>query len=249
MTSSTDDFRYVSAPIIEAVVELRYPDVSLEKIRRCSDVLSNHYDNRVEENQIEGNLDFSKRSAKFRDLPPKIKLTSSDQVDAFTITINNATWTRLAPYENWTNFFLRIKNDLPKFLKSLGHPPISRIGMRYINRIDFPMQDGVGYHEDYLKYQLVTSPILDPNNGFTWTLQKDFTDLDLTAVVKSATVKPEIPGYGAVLFDIDVSRLEISGSKYEAIIDALCDMRQLKNKIFEDGISEKARMLFNETHS
>ncbi|MBL9065485.1 MAG: TIGR04255 family protein [Sphingopyxis sp.] len=245
MTSGSDEILYPRSPILEAVVELRFADIAAPKVLKAASVMKSRYKDRTEELLVEGSLNFEAKSSSFKNLGRKVKLSSSDQTDALHIAERNAVWVRLAPYEGWSAFSARLEYELPKVLKALGDPKITRIGMRYVNRIDFPVRDELGYHEDYLSYRLLGGKILEPHDGYKWTLEKHFPDQGLSAVVQSSTARGEIPDFAAIIFDIDVSVSKDVPSKSDDILSRLCEMRLLKNKIFEEGITDKARELFN----
>lgn len=246
MPAILDEILYPRAPIVEAVIELRFANVSAQKVAKAAHSIRSRYADQSEESLVEGSMDFVSRTATFKDVTTKIKLTSRDQTDAAHFSIENAVWVRLAPYEGWAQLFERVQIELPKVLKALGFPMITRIGLRYVNRIDVPVKDGVGFPEDYLSYRIVSNDLLDPQNGFKWSLKKDFAERNMSALVQSATVGGEIPNVGGVIFDIDVSVSVDVPSKSPDILNRLCEMRQLKNEIFEGGITDKARELFNE---
>ena len=46
---------------------------------------------------------------------------------------------RLAPYTGWDDFFARTVRAWEVWRKSAGHTVLSRIGVRYVNRIDVPV--------------------------------------------------------------------------------------------------------------
>lgn len=245
MTIGLDEFPYPRAPILEAVFELRFSEVSLQKTSKAVREVRSRYDNQSDETIVEGNLDFQTKSAVFKDLGIRTKLSSSDQTDALHISGSNLVWLRLAPYEGWKPFYERIERELPKVLKALGHPTISRIGLRYVNRIDVPSIDGICYPEHYLSYRIVAGDILEPHDGFMWKIQKYFRDRNLKALVQSGMVNGELPQTAGVTFDIDISVPTDVPSQDRDILSKLCEMRQLKNEIFEGGITAKAREVFN----
>lgn len=249
MAPGTAEILYPRSPILEAVIELRYSEVSGERVIKAGAALQARYNARVDELLVEGNLDFATKTSKFRDVTPKVSLSSSDQTDSFNVTANNAVWSRLAPYEGWQPFFGRVAEEMPKVLKALGHPKLTRIGLRYVNRIDIPIRDNLGHHEEYLSYRIDAGEMLEPHDGFKWALQKEFPARGMGAVVRSSTEVGEIPDVGAVMFDIDISIMVDVPSKSDDILNRLSDMRVLKNEIFEAGITDKARELFNEPRS
>ncbi|MDR7153279.1 uncharacterized protein (TIGR04255 family) [Sphingobium xenophagum] len=246
MTEAKEDVLYPRAPIVEAVMELRFEDVAVSRLRNAADAIQAQYENRETDKLFEGNLNFEARSSSFKEISDRFRFSSWDQTDLLILTSQAAIWSRLAPYEGWAQFCGRIAEQLPKIYKNLGRPKLTRLGLRYINRIDVPLgADNVGYHENYLTFRIVADDILDPTDGFQWALTKKFPAQDLAVNVQSANVVSELPRHSAVSFDIDVFTLVDVPNQVDDILEKLGDMRRLKNEIFETGITDEARKLFN----
>lgn len=246
MTEPTEDILYPRAPIVEAVMELRFENVAASRLRKAADAIQAQYENRETDKLFEGNLNFEARSSSFKEISDRFRFSSWDQTDLLIMTSGAATWSRLAPYEGWQQFCGRIAEQLPKLHKSLGRPRPTRLGLRYINRIDVPVAaDDVCYHENYLTFHIVTDDLLNPTDGFQWALTKKFPARDLAVNVQSGSVASELPRHSAVSFDIDVFTLVDVPNEVDDILEKLGDMRRLKNEIFEAGITDEARKLFN----
>ncbi len=249
MTAMTAEFQiqpYANPPIIEAVFEVRFAEpISEAKVTKAKDWLTNQYANSATEVQAEVKVDFATRSAKFIDVGKKFRLTSTDQTNLCLLAPASAIWVRLAPYEGWESFAARIASELPTTLKAFGNPPLARLGLRYVNRIDVKLIDGIARHEDYLNFRIVHGELLEPTNGFQWRLVKEFNELNLKANVQSGVVETEVPGFAAFSFDIDIFCDSILPKNANEIIEKIEYMRQLKNKIFEAGITEKARKAYS----
>lgn len=250
MTSDSTASIYTSPPIIEATVEIRYPEaVSDAKVKKASDRLKRRYDFTTAEEQLEATLNFTTRSADFVRKGVLLSHRSADQANRVGMTNVSISWTRLAPYEGWEKFISWVGQDLAEVNKAWGVREVSRIGLRYINRIDIPISDDDLFHnEDYISFKLVTGPILDPQNGYQWIIRKEHRDVNLVSVVQSATVEPEIPGTAAFTFDIDVAHDALSGvdvpRKSDDILARLSEIRALKNAIFEAGLTPLAKEKF-----
>jgi uncharacterized protein (TIGR04255 family) len=245
MVDSPSAQLYAFPPIVEAIFELRLgEEVAQSKLKKAQDWIANRYPVRLVENIVETRLDFPTRSATFVDKPPMYKNASSDQTDALTLAGGSIGWTRRAPYEGWDQFYGRISADLLLISKAIGSVPVSRLGLRYVNRIDVRTTGAIAYYEDYLKYKIDHGPLLEPTESFQWLLVKSFPDRGLKAMVQSAGVEPEIPGTLAFAFDIDVFRDVEVPQKDTDILNLLPAMRTLKNEIFEAGITDRARELY-----
>lgn len=246
MTSDANNQRYPNPPVVEAVMEIRFSTtVNNSKLRKAQDRLSKKYNNSKDELQTEVKVDFASRSAKFVDLGHQYRLTSEDQTNLCILTPTSVAWVRRAPYEGWQAFSDRLATEVPVALKTYGDPLVGRIGLRYVNRIDVPASNGVARHEDYLNFRISHGDLLEPTSGFQWLLVREFTDLGLKATVQSGVVEPEVPGFAAFSFDIDVFCDSNPPKSADEILTKLEIMRDLKNRIFEAGITAKAREAYS----
>jgi len=237
---------YARPPIVEAVFELRFASpVSENRSQRACDRLAKEYTKSSVKKLADVKVDFNTQQATFVNTHTNFQLSSSDLADIYAVSANSMLWARRAPYEGWEKFSSKFGAELPQVMKVLGDPQIARIGLRYVNRIDVRLDNELAHYEDFLKFRIQHDDILDPATSFQWTLVKEFTDTGLKVLVQSASVEPEIPGYAAFSFDIDVFCDSNPPSKAIDILLRVKEMRVLKNKIFEAGITDKAREYYS----
>ncbi|MBO9724289.1 MAG: TIGR04255 family protein [Novosphingobium sp.] len=237
---------YDRPPIVEAVIEIRFSTAIAENRRKkARDWLANKYAASSIEQQAEVKVHFSSKSADFKNLGPTFTLSSSDQTDGCAINAASIVWVRRAPYEGWEQFKSRFATEMPQALKALGDPNVERIGLRYVNRIDVKIENNEARYEDFLNFRIEHGDLLEPTTSYQWYLTKEFLDINLKTIVQSASVQPEIPGYGAFSFDIDVFCDSKVPSKADEILTKVEEMRDLKNKIFEAGITDEARKQYS----
>ncbi|WP_426263009.1 TIGR04255 family protein [Sphingomonas sp. PWP1-2] len=247
MTTDSAHHAYSRPPILEAVVEIRYADqANLSRVAKASDRIAKRYDTVTAEQQVEATMNFGERSAEFREVSPLYRHTSLDQVDVVALRNGSVIWSRLAPYSGWAEIRARVSTEMDLLHKGWGARSISRLGLRYINRLDVPRSDDSLFHnEHYLNYRLEVGPLLDPQNGYQWLTRRVHADrAGLVSIVQSAVIEPEIPETMAFTFDIDVSADVDVPQKHDDILTKLDEMRQLKNEIFEAGITPLARRAF-----
>lgn len=246
MISESSTLPYAHPPIVEAIVEVRLAAEANEaKQKKANNRIAGRYANSSVERQIAAKIDFNGRSVTFEDKPPIYRLSSEDQTELCSLGAQSVSWVRRAPYEGWASFKKRIMVELPMALKSYGDPRIARVGLRFVNRIDVKSVDGLAHYEDYLNFRISHGDLLEPTLGFQWHLVKDFPDQGLKANVQSAVLEPEIPGFAAFSFDIDVFCDVNVPQSAENILEKLESMRPLKNLIFETGITEQARKAYS----
>jgi uncharacterized protein (TIGR04255 family) len=234
--------KYHAAPIVEAVVELRFASPSTDaRAKKAADWLRSRYRSEEIEQLNQAQIDFMAQKVTFTDDGKVHKLSSEDLTHLCHISGKSVAWVERAPYEGWEVFAGRFSEEAPIALKAINDKPISRIGLRYVNRIDVQPQGGLSHYEEYLNFKIDAGPLLEPTNGYLWQLTKRFEDLELSANVQSAVVEPEIPGMHAFTFDIDVFCDSNVPQQPDVVMAKLEEMRDLKNRIFEAGITDKAR--------
>ena len=236
---------YTSPPITEAVIEVRLSKLLTDaKLQKARDFIASRYENSRSEPMLEGTLHFDTQSATFEQLGMRHTLSSADETDRCVLSPKSLAWTRLAPYPGWVVFAERFETDFRAVFKATGPLPISRLGLRYVNRIDVEPVEGLAHYEEFLNFRIEHGDLLEPTSGFQWIIVKDFPALKLKANVMSAVVEPEIMGWSSFAFDIDVyCNIEVPQT-IDDIQAKLKSMRELKNTIFEAGITERARRMY-----
>lgn len=236
---------YSFPPIVEVIFELRLAKgASSQRLKKASDWLATSYSSVSAETPVEASLDFATRSATFLDQPPLYKFANDDRTNELTLSEHSCAWVRRAPYEGWEPLFDRLARELSTLLKAIHPVQVGRLGLRYLNRIDVPLEGGLARYENYLNFWIKHADLLEPTAGFQWSLRREFNDTNLIAIVQSGVVEPELPGTVGFTFDIDVaSEVEVPQSAPD-ILAKLRTMRELKNSIFEAGITDRARKLY-----
>jgi len=239
---------YAKPPILEAMVEFRFSEpLPSRVVERVSKRLGKGYDTVNAEKEVTFGFDVLKGAAEITSESPRFRHASDDQVDIFVARSGSLIWSRLAPYEGWESFSLRLRREATTAFSLTGPKKLARIGMRYINRIDVPTDpdSGLCRYEDYIAINLELPSLMDPLSAYSWHIERTFSDSGLKAMMRSATLIPEIPGTVAFLLDIDVAMVMDIPLKIEEVLDNLEPMRALKNSLFECAITDRARKAFN----
>jgi uncharacterized protein (TIGR04255 family) len=148
----------------------------------------------------------------------------------------------LRPYSNWEDFSSSAFKYLELYLKLAKPLSVTRIGLRYINRIDLPYEDDA--FTKYIKY-LPPVPAGLPKKFEKYFLQMQIPsdDQNSSKAVISQTFEQENNGRIPFIIDIDVfqmGRLKVT----DPLTDRFNNLRVLKNKIFEDLVTEECKLLF-----
>ncbi len=239
---------YHAPPVIEAVVELKLKDaLRPEILSRLAKSARQSYRNCTEsgEYDVEIKLENGKADPRIGSIRPIYILSNADQNRFFRIELSKFHWSQMPPYAGWDEFLAQLSNDLEHFPRSFSFPSLERIGVRYRNRIDVPIENNkTARYEDYLQINISSPPILEPNDGYQWKIEKRFPNTSYACIVQSLIVTPEIPNTVATMLDIDIYRYDNFPKDSSNLKEILKEMRKLKNEIFESCITDKARNSF-----
>jgi uncharacterized protein (TIGR04255 family) len=129
-----------NSPIVEAVCELRFKDATddLTIFGKLHDKLKGIYPNKKRSMLRE--IKFASTEGKTTAIPIETDLqqfinnegTSLIQIGKNILTINE-----LTPYSSWVNFYERITQVYNTYSEITGLNQVERIGLRYINKIEF----------------------------------------------------------------------------------------------------------------
>jgi len=213
--------------------------------------IQDRYPNRRTRKRIEGRLDF--RAA--GELQVTQGLSANEDGYLFSTRdgkrivqarLDGFTFNQLKPYGTWEVFRDEAKEHWKTYL-DIAHPDsVTRIALRYINRIELPLP--IGDFKDYLK---IAPDILAAN--VPHAVQNFFLRLEIPyasgalALVTETILPPEDPASAKTLpfiLDIDVIRAEVVDPPFSGIWDKFEELRQIKNDIFFGTITPLAEALF-----
>lgn len=241
---------YPFPPITEAVVEFRFEDVLDEaKQVKLSEKLAKHYPNQSV-NVVKGvKVDLASSKVEFQDGDKSYRRSNNDENEIVIIGSQGLVISQLASYPSWDHFYRRIRRDREIAQKVLGYCKLRQIGVRYINRIDVPIdEDGLARHEDYLRLQIQLPPEYPDNIGYALSVQLPLQELKSVANINSGAVSSPMPNFASFTLDIDVVRVVDVPQRDDDIYELLSDMRKEKNKLFESFITDLARERFFYDH-
>ncbi|MEZ0006270.1 uncharacterized protein (TIGR04255 family) [Flavobacterium sp. 28YEA47A] len=241
--------KYPKAPIREAIFDIYIESLDRLEVKDMEmfySVLKDKYPNKrvlsrlhgkiaidakTENDEITGHSKSSFRGFIFAN--EKGNRQVQFRVDGFTLNF-------LAPYSDWEDFYMEAKYLWDIFSKNISDLKIKRIGLRYINRINIPMP--FDSFEEYIE-NMPTIPKVLPQlyKNFFFQIEVPCPDFKystiITQTLETAT-ETELP----FILDIDVYK-NIDEEDFD--IEEFNYMREVKNQIFEDFITDKTRLLFN----
>lgn len=242
-----------NAPITEAIIDIRtniYEGQSIEVLQNISNALPNEYSDKKPLNHILTELIIKEDDEPhFEANRQKTEhvgyiCRTENEKNIAQVRFDGLTFSELTPYSTWNGFSSKAKNIWQIYCSNLDVPNISRLAVRYINHMEFPMSD----NEELAKY-LTTPPAVPgelPSNVSNFLTRITITDKvnNISANVIQAMKASAKQGHIDVLLDIDVFQLECGDMNSDELWDKLIIFRKFKNTIFFEYITEEAVELF-----
>ena len=172
------------------------------------------------------------------------RLSSSDLTELLVLLPRSITVSQLAPYPGWDRFFDRFRRDWRLWRRTLGFRTVQRIGVRYINRLDIPVEGPTVEHEKYLNVFPHVASEFGPLQAYSVQVKILMDDLKAELVINSASVPSPILNHASFIIDQDITRQVEVPQKDKEIFDLLDQIRHKKNRVFESCVTDHARGLF-----
>jgi len=238
-----------NAPIVEALVDIRVKlpsDVDISNLESMGELISNQYPKKKKRMRFEGKIDFKDdKTPEHRDTLSWVDgyiYTSEDEKHIVQARLDGFTFSRLEPYQKWETLREEAQKLWSNYLKIASPEIITRVALRYINRLELPLPMG-----DFNEY--LTSPPVIPQNlsqeisNFLTRVVIPEKPIESFAMVTQAferVVNNKVP----IILDIDVfKKKEYDVSKKDAWED-IDKLRDFKNRIFFEFITERTKELY-----
>ncbi|MHB1513939.1 MAG: TIGR04255 family protein [Acidiferrobacter sp.] len=239
--------QYSKPPITEAVISILFEDpIGESELLSLQKALSRHYAH----SQPIKNLHVKLQAGGGADLDINqeheagSRFSSPDMTELLILFPKSFTVSQLPPYPGWDTVFARFCRDWRILRKRLGFKTVQRVGVRYINRVDIPVEGGILAHEQYLNVFPRVTAEFGPLNAYSVQAQIYMQDLKAHLIINSASVPSPLIGYVSFIIDQDIGRVIDVPQKDDEIFNLISQVRHRKNAVFESCITEKARGLF-----
>jgi uncharacterized protein (TIGR04255 family) len=253
-SSKGSHVRLPNAPIVEAVLQIRRESPASMERARLEDLLTEllpEYSRRENINQFAVSIELSVAEPSSAESTPKptqhdyewqgLKVTNAQGTYTAMFQREFFSLSRLRPYESWESFRTEA-NRVWKVYKDCTSPSsISRLGLRYINRIEPIPQDADS--REYLKGVAAAPPGLKRIGFFH---EEDFrSELDLAVKLRRAQPMVSSNSPGFILLDIDVMTADVPSRMTDPqIFDRFEVMQELRYKVFRSSVTRTAEELF-----
>lgn len=240
--------RFPNAPITEALLDIRVKlpsTIDLRRLETFQDSVKDRYPDRRERSSWQAGFEMKEGSVRVIEpsgRPDGYLFTSKDGRQIVQARLDGFTFNRLKPYDKWETFRDEARQLWEQYLMVATPEIVSRVALRYINRLNLPLP-----LKDFKEY-ILTTPEIASNlpqglSGFFMRLVIPQEKSKSTAIV-TETIEPPQENRLPLIFDIDVFREAPFDPTGLEIWEGMEQLRQLKNEIFFNSVTEKAKELF-----
>lgn len=239
------------APIVEAVVDIecdmppKFDLAALETVAR--DAFREQYPlfqtQFLEEHQIQQRPDGTPLHSLKRRIQA-FQFRQEDKRQLVQVRVQGYSFNRLKPYTTLDDYLDEIGRTWRLFVGITKPVQVRAIRLRYINRIVLPLNEGMLEFKDFLR---VSPQLPDESMKFVGFLNQHSAveaDTGNQANIVLTTQEPEVDKL-PIIFDIGVNHLKVGEVEdWSWILENILSLRSLKNRIFENTLTEKCLNLF-----
>ncbi len=239
-------------PITEALLEIKFnpnKNVTVNKLNEFANALSTVYSNvePVENQSFE--FMYSKEEGAQHEVniePSGVKLTNAQKNRVIIAAIDKFVVSFMAPYTPWPDLKDTAQRLFTQYLEYAPQTEITRLGMRYINKIKLPLKENFSFQR-YIntfppipKHELLTNSI----SKFETVIVLPHEDIQCVSTVRQVLLDSETDGgteYLPFILDVDVYQNNTYAlEEFNSIWDVYEKMRLKKNAIFFSTLTEEA---------
>ncbi len=239
---------YRAPPITEAVIEFQFRQpVSMDVVNKISGRLAGNYVFQDHDKAVNFLLDPNTETSKTNSLWQGVRHSSVDRADISVIRTVAFAASRLAPYTTWEDFSARVERDWDIVRKSDVCDDLIRVGTRFINRIDIlDSPEAPKGINDYLTiFPVMPASKFGSINSYFLQVSRQYGSKGLIVILNSALGASPLLGHSALVLDIDVSFAGQVPRRKEELWHLLGEMRDCKNDVFEECITDLTRELIS----
>ena len=238
-------------PITEALIDIRVsaPEgISFDQLEQFAADVSERFPNREERFHRQGGIRFEKDAPVevIEDKREKMGflLFSESRDKAVQARTDGFTLSKLKPYESWHALRDEARELWALYSELVAPGKVVRLAARYINRIEISLP--ISDFKDYI----LTVPEIAPEvpqgiTEFFFRVIIPKPEIEAIAIINATMQSPTENGKVLpYILDIDVARNAVIKPDSEKIWDMLEDIRNYKNEIFFNSITERTKKMF-----
>jgi len=177
----------------------------------------------------------------------RVQFLRKDRTALVQVGPNILVVNQLAPYSKWEAFRSMIFDNLNLYTEIAKPKSVVQINLRYINRIEIPVEEGRAINID--RYMSVVPGVpkglmKQPLAQFIQRVELPRSHRDAMLILQSGSLPSERENYSSFLLDLDIITHSVTPLTFERAENWILDAHEEIEEAFEACITEEARILF-----
>ena len=174
--------------------------------------------------------------------PQGYMMFSSDRKKIFQARLDGFTYNQLATYESWDKFAGEAYRLLDIYMKIAKPISITRLALRFINKIEIPLPiSDITEYLNTIPHGIVTMG--GKKIKYFMNLLMNDKDTNNESIFTNVIEEPASSNIIRIIIDIDTYR-SVELKSEDQIDKIILSLREYKNKIFFNTITDKTKQLF-----
>ncbi len=232
---------YNKPPIVEALIDIQVqPNHALNGLlENIHEKIKDEYPNKENIILKTAQVDVQNERTSFTSASAGLKVSSSNKEYVLQLKKTGITFSIVNTYKDWEDLYSKAKKLWEFFLEETNPTKVTRVAVRYINRIDIP-----ALNFDLEEYFNICPKVFDASlSGFFLQIQIPQQEGGLAIIHQTATA-PVQAGYTSILLDLDIFDFKYLQPNDDNVWKRIDTLRIQKNSLFEKCITDKTRELF-----
>ncbi len=242
--------KYNNPPIIEALCEIKFVpkqpwDLTIPGL--VYEMVRDEFSEKKQKMALDVKFQITKKGLehKVEPAPPRMQFHRPDGTGLIQIAQDLLVINQLKPYPSWSKFKPKIL-DLLKIYRKVANPKgFHRIGLRYINRIDFESME-IGFGEYFNLYIHLPTELPPRHKSCLARLEIPHADDRDIMVIMLGSVVPKKANTVSVVLDLDYIMPKSESIELDQFERWIEEAHSAIEKAFEACITDKSRTLFEE---
>ncbi|MGO4904849.1 TIGR04255 family protein [Flavobacterium sp. W20_MBD1_R3] len=239
---------YKNAPIREAIFDIKIEELDVSyiaKIESLHDFVIEKYPIKEKRISFNGQIKVVGEEVltPFNSSIDGFIFKSKDGKQMVQMRLDGFTFNLVDQYSDWDSFSIEAFRLFDVYLRELKPKKISRIALRFVNRIGIP-QPFTRFQDYIVNMPPIPACLPQAYSNFFMRIEVP-CDEDGTFVILTETIEPSTGEFLPFILDIDSVKVANIGKDKELLKVEFEKLRKLKNITFENCITDNTRRLFN----
>lgn len=179
---------------------------------------------------------------------PRIQFYKSDKTALIQVAQDLFVINQLKPYPTWNKFKPMIINGFNVYKEVANPKGFKRIGLRYINILNFPMEE-IELKDYFRYYPHVPDNLPEPLGSFLTRIEFPYEKGKENLILSLGSIIPQKPDNTSLVLDLDYAMVSPEYISFDNISEWLEKAHERIENTFESCITEKLRNTFEEGKS